>query len=94
MNDHHEVFSSLFNKVSRPSHGAPSHAMAKLTHFTWNQPCRDGKLPFLPGEPLSGLHPAAVHPSEPAALGTISSVQPPAVGVLGRGSEQSPFARK
>lgn len=36
MNDHHEVFSSLFNKVSRPSRGAQSHAMAKLTHFAWN----------------------------------------------------------
>lgn len=94
MNDHHEVFSSLFNKVSRPSHGVQSHAMAKLTPFAWNRSCCDGKLPCLPGEPHSGLHPAAVHPPESAALGTISSLQPPAVGVLGRGSEQSPFACK
>lgn len=42
MNDHHEVFSSLFNKVSSPSHGVQDHTMAKLTHFAWNQPCCDG----------------------------------------------------
>lgn len=94
MNDHHEVFSSLFNKVSRPSGGVKSHAMAKLTHFAWNQPICNRKLPCFPGEPLSGVYPTAVHPPEPAALRTISSLQPPAVGVLGCSSEQSPFACK
>lgn len=98
MNDHHEVFSSLFNKVSRPSRGLQRPAVAKLTDFACNQSgtqtwC-DGNLPCFPGEPLPDLHPAAVHPAELAPLGTISPLQPPAVGVLGCGSEQSPFARQ